>query len=88
MLHKYLKQHGEKAGAFVECIGRMQADHTDDKPLSSFLDYTCEWIKEVNRGGLYEVKDEVYLLFREIEAMMQSHLMVHLKSLQDYSVTV
>ena len=81
MLQKYLKQHGEKAASFVECISRMQADHTDDKPLSSFLDYTCEWIGAVNRGGLYEVKNEVYLLFREIEARMQSHLMVHLRTL-------
>ena len=57
---------------------------TQIKPLS-FLDYTCEWIRAVNRGGLYEVKDEVYLLFREIEAKMQSHLMVHLKTLPTQS---
>ena len=39
----------------------------------------------MNRGGLYEVKDEVYLLFREIEATMQSHIMVQLKSLPTQS---
>ena len=37
MLKKYLQQHGEKKGAlFVQCITRMQADHADDKPLSTF----------------------------------------------------
>ena len=81
MLIKYLKQHGEKGAIFVQCIARMQADHTDDKLLSTFLAYTHEWVKTVNRGGLYKVKDEVYLLFREIEVKMQSHLMVHLKTL-------
>ena len=81
MLKKYLQQHGEKGALFVQCITRMQADHADDKPLSTFLAYTHEWVKAVNRGGLYEVKDEVYLLFREIEVKMQSHLMAHLKAL-------
>ena len=33
----------------------------------SFLSYTTEWIRTVNRGGLFEISDDAYLLFREIE---------------------
>jgi len=29
-------------------------------PATSFLDYTSQWIKIVNRGGLYEVNDDVF----------------------------
>ena len=37
---------------------------------SSLLDYTAQWIREVNRGGLFEVNDTAYLLFREIQLSM------------------
>ena len=33
----------------------------------TFLDYTNQWIAEVNRGGLFNVKDEVFIVFRHIE---------------------
>ena len=80
LLHKYIQQDGDKAAAFVECISRMQSGHKDDKPVSSFVEYTNEWTKAVNREGLYEVNDNVYLLFREIEAIMQLKLKDHLRS--------
>lgn len=78
--HKYVQQHGYKAAAFTECIARMQSGHEDNKPLSSFIEYTTQWTKAVNRGGLHEVKDDVYLLFREIEICMQLKLKDHLRS--------
>ena len=59
LLHKYIQQDGDKAAAFVECISRMQSGYKDDKPVSSFIEYTNEWTKPVNRG-LYEVNDDVY----------------------------
>ena len=32
-----------------------------------FLSFTHAWIDYINRGGLYRVKDEVYLFFVELE---------------------
>ena len=71
-----------KAAAFVESLSRMRADHEDNASLTSFLDYTRDWIATVNKGGLYEVNDDVYLLMKEIEATMQEELVYHLKSLE------
>ena len=50
LLHKYVRQDGDKAAAFVECITRMQSGHEDDKPVSSFVEYTNRWTKAVNWG--------------------------------------
>ena len=61
-MKKFLNQKNNemKAAAFVESLSRMRADHEDNASLTSFLDYTCDWIATVNRGGLYEVNDDVY----------------------------
>jgi len=77
---KFLKQHGDKYVDFVECLTRMKPNDEDlVDPATSFLDYTSQWIKIVNRGGLYEVNDDVFLLFKEIEKSMQVKLMSHLE---------
>ena len=44
-IHKrFLRQHGEKAAMFVECIDQMHADG----PNSSLCDYTREWVERVH----------------------------------------
>ena len=40
LLHEYVRQDGDKAAAFVECITRMQSGHENDKLVSSFVEYT------------------------------------------------
>ena len=44
---------------------------------SSFLSYTLEWS---SRGGLFEMNDEAYRLFKEIEMKMQKQLLSILES--------
>ena len=68
-----------KGAAFVESLSRMRADHEDNASLTPLLDYTRDWIATVNRGGLYEVNYDVYLLMKENEATMQGELVYHLK---------
>lgn len=77
-----MKQNGEKAATFVECLSKMRNSHKDSGSLASFLDYTCEWIKTVNRGprGLHEINDDIYLLVKEIETTMQAEIIDHLKN--------
>lgn len=37
----------------------------------SFLEYTCDWLQLINRGGLFTVRDEVYNFFSiELEVCM------------------
>ena len=46
---------------------------------ASFLEYSCEWVKLVSRGGLFEVNDAGYLLFRTIEISTRERLALILK---------
>ena len=69
---KFMRINGEKAAIFVECLSKMRTSNEDNASLTSFLDYTCEWTRIVNRGSIYEVNDDVYLLVKEIEAIMQA----------------
>ena len=47
----------------MECLSTMAVNGDE----SSFLSYTLEWNRTVNRGGLFEVNDETYRLFKQIE---------------------
>ena len=76
LYNRFVKQPGEKAATFVECIDHMRADG----PTSSLLEYTREWVDKVNRGGLFDVSDEAYYLFIAIETAMQERLTSHLQS--------
>ena len=40
----------------------------------SYLDYTKRWICAVDRGGLFRINDEVYVLFYEIEKKLRQFL--------------
>ena len=76
LYNRFVKQPGEKAAAFVECIDHMRAGG----PTSSLQEYTREWVEKVNRGGLFDVSDEAYNLFIAIEVAMLNRLTSHLKS--------
>ena len=73
---RFIKQKGNKAAEFIECIDSMQVTG----PSSSCLDYTREWVDKVNRGGLFYVSDDAYNLFVTIEVAMQVVLTKHVKS--------
>ena len=44
---------------------------------SSFLAYTSEWIKAINRGGLFECTDASYHFFRCMEIEMRTAMKGH-----------
>ena len=52
---------------------------------SSFLAYTLEWSRAVNRRGLFEINDETFHLFQAIEQDMQKHLLSTLSSFSNKS---
>ena len=76
LYNQFVKQSGEKAASFVECIDHMRAVG----PTSSFLEYIREWIDRVNRGGIFNTSDVAYYLFVAIEVAMQDRLTSHLQS--------
>ena len=83
---KYLKMQGEKAAEFVECLDKLQADDQQTE-TSSFLAYTTKWISLINCGRLYQVSDNAYLLFHEIEIVLQHQLSEHIKASATMSPT-
>ena len=59
LLNRYLKQSTEKASQFVECLSNMAVGGNE----TNFHHYTTEWIRKVNRGGLFCINDDAYKLF-------------------------
>lgn len=63
--------------AFLVCLERMsvsleQEDNQEDD--TSYQEYTTRWIRAIDRGGLFHVNDEVYVLFYEIEKKVRQYL--------------
>ena len=50
----------------------------NDGPETSFLAYTQEWIKKVDRGGLFVISDEAYRFFVTLELATRRKLPHHL----------
>lgn len=64
---------------YTECLNGMAVNGDE----SSLLAYTLEWSRTVNCGGLFEINDETFSLFKEIEVSMQWHLLSILESTLD-----
>ena len=70
LLKKYKNRDTEEAAAVVDCLSEMAIAGED----SSFLSYTTEGTKAVNRGGLFEVGDATYLFFQTMEMLVKALL--------------
>ena len=55
-------------------------DHQEGTSEDSFSDYTCAWLRIIDRGGLFHISDEVHQLFVEIEIAMYPALYKNLTS--------
>ena len=73
LLKKYKKKDTEEAAAIVNCLSNMAVQVEE----SSFLAYTSEWIKAINRGGLFECTDASYHFFRCMEIEMRTAMKGH-----------
>ena len=62
----------------IKCLSNMSVQGDE----SSLMEYTSKWTLQVNRGGLFEINDMTYNLFKEIELKVRQHLFVsfHRKS--------
>ena len=73
LLQKYRQKDTEEAAAIVDCLSEMAVSGED----SSFLAYTAEWTKAINRGGLFEVSNAAYLFFCAMEGQVRTLLRAH-----------
>ena len=70
LMKRHERNVSEKSASFVECLSCMAVNGEE----STILEYTSQWVSKVNRGGLFEVNDMGYLLFREIEINLRDKL--------------
>ena len=73
LIKRYVSREEEKYAVFVDCLINMSASCQESIDCS-FFDYTKRWTSIVNRGGLFETNEQSFLLFREIELVLQSTL--------------
>ena len=67
IMKNYEKLSSKTAAECTECLMGM-AVNGDDSSLNA---YTAEWTKLVNRGGLFEINDLCFELFREVEVQIK-----------------
>ena len=56
--------------AICQCLLSMEEGNSLPEEVTdseSFKEYTCAWLNIINRGGLFNVNDEVYQFFMEVE---------------------
>ena len=58
-----LKKQLSHRPEFVQCLDQLGVSGEGE----TYLDYTRGWIKHVNRGKLFQVSDEVYRFFHDLE---------------------
>lgn len=74
MLRKKYSKHVNDAMAiqYVNILTQMhEVEEDNDEELPGFLEYTKLWIARVNRGGLFLVDDNTFLLFRAMETAVR-----------------
>ena len=58
---------------FLCILKKMKAKDQPGEP-ESVLDYTTLWLELVDRGGLYHIDDNVFMLMESIEMVLRQHL--------------
>ena len=74
LLKRFEKRKGEKYSQIVICLGEMaiMGDGSD------ILSYTTKWFDLVNRGGLFPLNDNPFLLFTAIETIVKTVVHKHI----------
>ena len=76
LLKKYGRYTVADKSLFISCLKRLAANDGCEVEGQDpcFLDYTTTWVRSVTRGGLFQVNDVAYTLFREIEKATRQSL--------------
>ena len=59
----------------LDCLDRMNENTSEGEP-PTFLDYTKLWLDQINRGGLFKVNNDVFLLFQAMEVAVRRVLTI------------
>ena len=70
LMQRFEEQSSRQAAEYVECLSHMSVGGE----VTDFSTYRMKWLEQVNRGGLFNVSDETYTLFRHIELKVRKLL--------------
>ena len=72
---KYKKmKESSTSKAILNVIESWATNREENLFHCGLMEYTKEWTKKVNQGGLCEVKDRFYMLLREVEILGRDYL--------------
>ena len=87
LLKRFESKEEDKYATFNDCLLSTSISCKDSVDCT-FLEYTKRWTESVNRGGLFEVNDRTFMLFKAIEMALQLKLeSVMLESVNSTAVT-
>lgn len=73
LIKQFKRRKEEKFASFIDCLISMSVNCNE--PIEeSFYDYTKKWTTITNRGGLFEINDLSFRLFKAIETVLRSQL--------------
>ena len=75
LMKELMKKDTESAAQSVECLSHMAVEGEE----ADFYAYTREWVKTVDRGGLFYINDPTFF-FRAVEMTTQALLPKHLRN--------
>ncbi len=72
---KFTKSSNPYKDEFLLCLSQMNKDKGgDDDDDDTFEKYTSEWISLVDRGGLFNVRQDVLIFTHSVEFQVRQHL--------------
>ena len=75
LMKKLTKGSHANKDDFLRCLSEMRITGDDgsdvESELEDFLAFTKKWVKVTNRGGLFIIKDNVYLFFLMLELKLR-----------------
>ena len=78
-LMKEFVKDTEHAAQFVECLSHMAVEGQEN----DFYSYTRQWVKSVDRGGIFHINTSSFFFFRALEVATQTLLPHHLSNPQN-----
>ena len=78
---KYAKRPNDTTAIeYLNCLTKMhELEEEKERELPGILEYTKLWVEKVNRGGLFLVDDNTFLLFQAMETAVQRILSTTIK---------
>ncbi|KAJ8023363.1 hypothetical protein HOLleu_35777 [Holothuria leucospilota] len=81
---RYMKMKGNDVAAQYVDILSSWSEGKSSHDADSLLDYTTKWIDVQNRGGLFKINDNVFILFKMMEETVRATVQVkNINRLQD-----